>query len=120
METVSNGMAMRAWGNVSRVILIRRRASFVIVNAVCSLMQLFKPTERTTSFVSGLGEGIFNKIVVMCLSVAPGKLSSWIWSSFCLGIRAMLESPKMIISFLMGRFQFEALRFVYGCIRGWR
>jgi hypothetical protein len=56
METVSRGITMRAWGNFSLASLISRRASLVMVSAVCSLRQLLMPIEKRINFVSSLGD----------------------------------------------------------------
>ena len=112
IDTVKRGMAMRAWGNFVLAILTSRRVSLVIVSAVCSLRQLLMPTERTINLVSGLGDVSLRRMAVRWRSVAPGKLSAWIPSCLNLGMRAMFESPIMMMDFLMGRDHIVALRLV--------
>ena len=110
---------MRAWGNVSLAVLIKRRVSLIIVIAVCCLRQLFMPIDNKMSLVSDLGDVCFCKMAVRCLNVAPGKLSIWMSSIFLFGMRAKLESPVIIMCFLIDRDHIVALRFVGGCMQGW-
>jgi hypothetical protein len=121
IDTVKRGIAMRAWGNFSLAVLIKRRVtvSLIIVMAVCSLRQLFLPMDNKMSLVSGLGDVCLSKTAVRCLNVAPGKLSIWMSSIFLFGIRAKFESPVIIMGFLIGRDHIVALRFVGGCMQGW-
>ena len=120
IDTVKRGIAMRAWGNFSLAVLIKRRVSLIIVMAGCSLRQLFLPMDNKMSLVSGLGDVCLSKTAVRCLNVAPGKLSIWMSSIFLFGIRAKFESPVIIMGFLIGRDHIVALRFVGGCMQGWR
>ena len=119
IDTVMRGIAMRAWGNVSLAVLIKRRVSLIIVIGVCCLRQLFMPIDNTISLVSDLGDDCFCKMAVKCLNVDPGKLSIWMSSIFLFGMRAKLESPVIIMCFFIGRDHIVALRFVGGCIQGW-
>ena len=103
IDTVMRGIAMRAWGNVSLAVLIKRRVSLIIVIAVCCLRQLSMPIDNKMSLVSDLGDVCFCKMAVRCLNVAPGKLSIWMSSISLFGMRAKLESPVIIISFFYRR-----------------
>ena len=67
IDTVKRGIAMRALGNLLLAVLISRRVSLVIVSAVCSLRQLFIPTDKTMSLVSCLGDVCLSRTAVMCL-----------------------------------------------------
>ena len=120
MDTVRRGITIRACGKFSLVVLIKRRVSLIIVVAVCSLRQLLIPIDNRMSLMSGLGDVSLNRTAVRCLKVAPGKLSIWMSAIFLFGIRARLESPVIIIDFLIGRDHIVALRFVGGCMQGWR
>ena len=116
IDTVINGIAMRACGNVSLAALISRLVSLIIVVACCSLRQLLIPIDNRINLVSDLG---FSKIAVKCLNVAPGKLSIWTSFIFLLGMRAKLESAMKTMCFLIARDHIVALRFVGGCMQGW-
>lgn len=78
------------------------------------------PTESKTRLTEGMGDECLRSMAVRCLSVAPGKLSAWIFMCVNLGILAMLESPMKMIDFLIGRAHMVALRLVYGWIEGSR
>ena len=117
IDTVMRGIAMRAWGNVSLAVLIKRWVSLIIVIAVCCLRQLSMPIDNKKSLVSDLADVCFCKMAVRCLNVAPGKLSIWMSSIFLFGMRAKLESPVIIMCFLIERDHIVALRFVGGVCR---
>ena len=74
--------------------------------------------DNKTNSVSGMGSVCFNRMAVRCLNVAPGKLSICTSSILFVGMRAKLESPVMTMGFVIGRDQAEALRLVWGCMRG--